>query len=254
MNANQNKSLINYCLRLGDSSLVLGQRLGEWCGHGPILEEDIALTNISLDLIGQARAFYTYAGELENKGKTEDDYAFFRDEREYYNLLICEQPNGDFGQTMVRQFLYSAFCYYFYSALKKSSDARLAALADKSLKEVTYHLRHSSEWLIRLGDGTAESHRRVADGVADLWCFTGDMFVMDDVDSALIKDGIAVDLNALKMPWENKVKEVFQLAKLSVPENVFMIQGSRDGKHTEHLGHLLTEMQALPRAFPGAQW
>lgn len=254
MNSATNNSLVKYCLRIADSSLVLGQRLGEWCGHGPILEEDIALTNISLDLIGQARAFYTYAAQLENQGKTEDDFAFFRDEREYYNLLLTEQPNGDFGQTILRQFLISTYSYYFYSALKTSNDSTLSSLAEKSLKEVTYHLRHSSEWLIRLGDGTAESHQRVENAIDELWRFTGDMFDMDEVDELLIKEGIAINLASLKEPWEKKVKEVFLKATLKFPENQFMIQGSRNGKHTEHLGHLLTEMQALPRTFPGAEW
>ncbi|HRH67100.1 MAG TPA: phenylacetate-CoA oxygenase subunit PaaC [Bacteroidia bacterium] len=254
MNASQNNQLITYCLRLGDSSLVLGQRLGEWCGHGPILEEDIALTNISLDLIGQARAFYTYAAQIENKGRSEDDFAFLRDERTYFNLLLTEQPNGDFGQTILRQFLVSAFFVQFYSQLKNSKDSTLASLADKSLKEVTYHLRHSSEWVLRLGDGTEESHQRLVQALDELWNFTGDLFDMDELDAALIQAGIAVDLNSLRHPWMKTVKEVFQGAKLQVPENTYMIQGSRKGKHTEHLGHLLTEMQALPRAFPGAQW
>ena len=254
MNANHKNPLLTYCLRLGDTSLVLGQRLGEWCGHGPIIEEDIALTNISLDLIGQARAFSTYAGKIEGVGKSEDDYAFLRDEREYYNLLLAEQPNGDFGQTILRQFLLSSFYYFYYSELKKSNDSTLSSLADKSLKEVTYHLRHSTEWMVRLGDGTKESHQRMEQAIEALWNFTGDMFDMDDVDTTLIKQGIAVNTDSIRQPWEKKVREVFQSATLRVPENVFMIRGSRDGRHTEHLGHLLSEMQALPRAFPGAEW
>ncbi len=246
--------LFEYCLRLGDTSLVLGQRLGEWCGHGPILEEDIALTNIALDLVGQATAFLKYAAEVEGNGRTEDDLSFLRDIRDFRNLLITEQPNGDYGQTIMRQFLVSAFLYYFYDELKKSKDKTLAALAEKSLKEVTYHLRHSSSWIIRLGDGTPESHQRMKNAIDELWLFTGDMFDMDETDKTLIVLGIAVDLNIVKASWQKKVTEVFTEATLTVPENVFMIIGSREGKHTEYLGHLLAEMQVLPRSFPGAQW
>lgn len=246
--------LFQYCLRLGDTSLILSQRLGEWCGHGPILEEDIALTNIALDLVGQATAFLKYASETEGKGRTEDDLSFLRDAREFRNLLITEQPNGDYGQTIMRQFLVSAFLYYFYEELKKSKDKTFAALAEKSLKEVTYHLRHTSAWVIRLGDGTEESHQRMKNAIDELWLFTGDMFDMDDIDKSLIEQGIAVDLNKVKSSWDKKVREVFTEATLTVPENVFMIKGSREGKHTEYLGHLLSEMQVLPRSFPGAQW
>ena len=248
------KNLFEYCLRLGDTSLILGQRLGEWCGHGPILEEDIALTNISLDLIGQARAFLTYAGEIEGKGRSEDDLAYMRGEREFRNFLIAEQPNGDFGQTILKQFFVSSFQYFFFSELMKSKDKTLSALAEKSLKEVTYHLRHSSEWVKRLGDGTEESHRRIMNAIEELWMYTGEMFDMNSVDEALIKEGIAVDSSKLKPLWENKVKEVFSEATLSVPQNTFMIHGSMEGKHTEHLGHMLAEMQSLARAFPGATW
>lgn len=246
--------LFEYTLRLGDTNLILAQRLGEWCGHGPILEEDIALTNISLDLIGQARAFLTYAGQVEGKERTEDDLAYNRGEREFRNLLLTEQPNGDFGQTILRQFLVGTFQYYFYSELKNSKDTTLAALAEKSLKEVTYHVRHSSEWIKRLGDGTEESRRRILSAMDELWMYTGDLFDMDATDQALIKDGIAVDLSKIKLRWEEKVKEIFTVATLSVPENAFMIRGSREGKHTEHLGHILAEMQSLARTFPGAQW
>ncbi len=248
------KSIFEYCLRIGDTNLVLAQRLGEWCGHGPILEEDIALTNISLDLLGQAREFLTYAGQVEGKGRTEDDLAYFRGEREFRNFLISEQPNGDFGQTILRQFLVSTFQFYFFDELKKSKDTTLSAFAEKSLKEVTYHLRHSSEWVKRLGDGTEESHQRMMDAINELWMYTGDMFEMNETDHALLKEGIAVDLSIVKTRWENKVKETFSEATLSVPENAFMILGSNKGKHTEHLGHLLAEMQSLTRAFPGATW
>ena len=249
-----NKSLFEYLLRLGDSSLILGHRLSEWCGHGPVLEEDIAMTNIALDLVGQARTILTYAGEVEGKDRTEDDLSYLRDERHFRNALLTEQPNGDFGCTVVRQFLYTAFSYFLFEGLKKSKDQKLSAIAEKSLKEVTYHLRHSSEWLIRFGDGTDESHRRVQNAIDDLWMFTDDMFTMNNVDETLIKEGIAFDLNQVKQKWEKMVVDIFSKAKLTVPQNVFMITGSREGKHTEHLGYLLAEMQFLPRAYPGAKW
>ena len=247
-------ALFEYCLRLGDSPLILGQRLAEWCGHGPILEEDIALTNISLDFIGQSRAFLTYAGEIEGKGRTEDDLAFLRNEREFRNLLMTEQPNGDFAQTLLRQFFISAFHYYFYSALKLSKDKTISALAEKSLKEVTYHLRHSSEWVIRLGDGTVESKERLESALSELWKYTGDFFDMDATDTLLIKEGIVPDLTTLHKNWLEKISETFSLATITIPENVFMMSGSRKGKHTEHLGHMLSEMQYLQRSFPGASW
>ena len=243
-----------YALRIGDTSLVLGQRLGEWCGHGPILEEDIALTNISLDLIGQARAFLTYAGELEGKGRTEDDLAFQRDERDFRNNLMVEQPNGDYAHTMLRQFFVSAFHYYFFSELCKSKDTTLAALAEKSLKEVTYHLRHSSEWIIRFGDGTPESNLRMLEAIDTLYRFTGDMFASNDIDNELMKAGIAVDMKVVYANWIKKVESVFAQATLTVPKDCFMITGGIKGIHSEHLGHLLSEMQVLPRSFPGVEW
>lgn len=254
MNDKIKSALFEYCLRLGDTPLILGQRLSQWCGHGPILEEDIAMTNISLDLIGQSRAFLTYAGEVEGKGRNEDDLAFLRNEREFRNVLLAEQQNGDFAQTMLRQFLISAFQYYYYTELKKSNDKTLSALAEKSLKEVTYHLRHSAEWVIRLGDGTSESKQRLEKALEELWWYTGDMFDMDDTDSILIKEGIAPDLSLLRKAWMDKVSETFKIAGIKVPENTFMASGSRKGKHTENLGHLLAEMQYLPRAFPNASW
>lgn len=254
MNEKIKSALFEYCLRLGDSPLILGQRLAEWCGHGPILEEDIALTNICLDLIGQSRAFLTYAGEVEGKGRTEDDLAFLRNEREFRNLLLTEKPNGDFAQSMLRQLFISAFHFYFYSALSKSKDQTLAALAEKSLKEVTYHLRHSSEWVIRMGDGTEESRTRLENALEELWRYTGDIFDMDETDSVLIAEGIAPDLQKIRKDWEGKIKEVFSSATIEVPQKVFMMSGSRKGKHTEHLGHLLSEMQYLQRAHPGASW
>jgi len=251
---NKNKLISEYALRIGDTGLVLGQRLGEWCGHGPILEEDIALTNISLDCIGQARAFLTYAGELEGKGRSEDDLAFFRDAREFRNTLLSEQPNGDFAQTIVRQLFISLFQVHFFQSLKKSTDKTLAALAEKSYKEVSYHLRHSSEWTYRLGDGTDESKERMVNAIEHLWKYTGDLFSMDEVDATLIKEDIAVDLDEVKKEWEKAIREIFEQAGLEVPKDVFMITGGIKGLHTEHLGHLLSEMQILPRSHPGATW
>lgn len=248
------ETLFNYCLRLADTSLILAQRNAEWCGHGPFLEEDLALTNISLDLLGQANSIYQYAGQVEGKGRTEDDLAYHRSEREFLNTLMVEQSNGDYAKTILRQFLCDAFDFYFYSGLMKSKDATLSAIAAKSLKEITYHLRHSSSWIERLGDGTEESHKRMQDALNELWRFTGEMFEMNEVDAVLIKERIGVDLNAVKTKWESKVKEVLERATLKIPANAFMQRGSRDGKHTEHLGYILAEMQSLPRALPDAKW
>ncbi len=249
-----NKNITEYALRIGDTSLILGQRLGEWCGHGPILEEDIALTNISLDLIGQSRAFLTYAGKMEGKDRSEDDLAFFREAREFKSKLLAEQPNGDYAQTMIRQFFLSVYQYFFYIELMKSKDETLAALAEKSLKEVTYHVRHSSEWVIRFGDGTKESHVRTLEAIDLLWKYTGDLFEMNEIDNNLLKAGIAVDMSIVKKEWEKKVREVFEKATLEYPKENFMLGGSINGLHTEHLGHLLSEMQVLPRSFPGVEW
>jgi ring-1,2-phenylacetyl-CoA epoxidase subunit PaaC len=249
-----NNPIFEYALRIGDTSLVLGQRLGEWCGHGPILEEDIALTNISLDLIGQARAMLTYAGEAEGQGRTEDDLAFFRDAREFRNTLLAEQPNSDFAHTIVRQLFISLFQYLFFQRLTSSSDRTFAALAEKSVKEVAYHLRHSREWTFRLGDGTEESRRRMETAVNQLWKFTGDLFLMDETDERLIGQKIAPDLLEVKGEWEREIAGIFRQAGLDVPENSFMVTGGIRGLHTEHLGHLLSEMQILPRSHPDATW
>lgn len=249
------EALFQYTLRLGDSALILGHRMSEWCGHGPKLEQDIALINISLDLIGQARSYLTYAGEVEGKGRTEDDLAYFRTEREFRNALITEQDNGDWGATIVRSFYFDVFHYLFLNELTKSSDETLAAIAIKSLKEVTYHLRHSSEWVIRLGDGTEESHRRVQEPLEDLWTYTGELFEMDEVDRILIEAGIAPDLSELKEKWLNKVKEVTEEATLTLPTESFMQSGGKTkGIHTESLGYILCEMQYLPRTYPDAKW
>ncbi len=252
MNLQQAK--FEYLLRLGDSSLIIGHRLSEWCGHGPILEEDIALTNIALDFVGNATALLTYAAQVEGKGRNEDDLAFMRDEREYRNLLITEQPNGDYAATIARQFLFDTYMYFLYKELKSSKDETIAAIATKSHKEVTYHLRHNTEWMYRLGDGTAESHERLQNGINDLWMFTAELFDMDKVDELLIKEGIAPDLNKVKAEWEKRVKEVLIEATLEIPTTTFKQKGSREGKHSEHLGFLLAEMQYVHRAHPGAKW
>ena len=249
-----NEALINYCLRLGDSSLILGQRMSEWCSNGHILEEDIAMSNIALDLFGQARIMLTYAGKIEKKGRTENDLSFKRLEREFLNNLLSERPNGHFGDTVARNFFLSAFSFHLYSALKASADEQISAFAIKSLKEVTYHLRHSAEWIIRLGDGTEESHTKIQDSIENLWEYTEDLFAMNEVDKILIKEKIAIDLNTIKPLWNKTINEILTKATLNQPENSFMQSGSLDGMHSEVLGHLLTEMQFLPRAYPTAKW
>jgi ring-1,2-phenylacetyl-CoA epoxidase subunit PaaC len=252
---NAKEALFEYCLRLGDTALILGQRISEWCGHGPILEEDIALSNIALDQIGQARLLLNYAGEVEGKGRTEDTLAYHRDARQFRNLLIVEQPNGDFAVTIARQFLVSSYLFHLYSELKNSSDKMLAAFAAKSLKEVAYHVRHSADWMLRLGDGTDESNRRLQDGINDLWFFVDDMFAADEVEEFLGEKGVAPDLNVIRQKWEQTVFATMNQAKIQIPAAKGTLRtGSRMGNHTEHLGYILAEMQFLPRAYPDAQW
>lgn len=250
-----NKNLFEYTLRLGDTSLILSQRLGEWCGHGPMLEEDIALTNIALDLLGQAKAFLAYAGEIEGKGRNEDVLAFHRDANHFRNLLLTEQPNVDFGFTIIRQLFVSTWQHYLYSELTHATDKNMSALAVKSLKEVNYHLRFASDWTLRLGDGTEESHQRVQAAVNELWNYTGDLFEIDQIDEELLKLGIAADMKKVEENWNKHIRLVLSDATLSVSEiNNFMRTGSRKGIHTEHLGFILAEMQFLPRAYPDAKW
>lgn len=243
-----------YILRIGDDSLILGQRLAEWCGHGPILEEDIAMTNISLDLIGQATSLLAYAGKVENQGRDEDKLAFLRFDREYRNLLLVEQPNGDFGVTMMRQFLFDAFRKPFFEELQKSSDEHLAAIAEKSLKETKYHLKHSSEWVIRLGDGTDESHARIQEALDSMWRYTGELFYMDEVDHEMQEKGIAPDMNIVKKQWTETVNAVLQEATLTIPSNNWQFDGGRKGMHSEHLGYILADMQYMQRAYPNMEW
>jgi ring-1,2-phenylacetyl-CoA epoxidase subunit PaaC len=246
--------LVLYALRRADDALILGHRLSEWCGHAPALEEDMALANMGLDLLGQARELYSYAAKIEAKGNNEDTFAYLRDVRQYRNLLLVEQPNGDFARTMARQFFYAAFADLYWRAMMKSGDATLAAIAAKSEKESAYHLRHSSEWMVRLGDGTEESHRRAQTAVDDLWAYTGEMFEVDESERALIERGVAVDPATLHPRWLKTVSGVMGEATLVLPESGWMQRGGRGGKHSEHLGHLLSELQSMQRTFPGATW
>ncbi len=246
--------LVLYTLRRADDALILGHRLSEWCGHAPMLEEDMALANMGLDLLGQARELYSYAAQIEGKGNDEDKFAYLRDVRQYRNLLLVEQPNGDFAHTLVRQFFYAAFADLYWRAMTKSSDATLAAIAAKSEKESAYHLRHSSEWVIRLGDGTSESHARAQTAIDDLWSFTGEMFEADDAERALIETGVAIDSASLHAQWLKTVSDVVNEATLALPGTGWMQKGGRSGRHSEHLGHLLSELQSMQRSFPGASW
>ena len=246
--------LVLYALRRADDALILGHRLSEWCGHAPMLEEDMALANIGLDLLGQARELYSYTAKVEGNGNDEDKFAYLRDVRQYRNLLLLEQPNGDFARTMARQFFYSAFADPYWRAMMKSSDATLKAIAAKSEKESAYHLRHSSEWMVRLGDGTEESHARARAAIDDLWAYTGEMFEVDASERALIGAGIAADPASLHPQWFKTVADVVREATLALPKSDWMQQGGRIGNHSEHLGHLLSELQSMQRTFPGATW
>ena len=246
-------SLFQYTLRIADSSLILGQRMSEWCSKGPTLEEDIAMSNIGLDLFGQANGFYEYASQLDGS-RSADELAFQRNEREFFNHQLTEQQNGNFGTTTVRNFLHDAYNFLFYTKLSESKDETLAAIAAKSLKEVKYHLRHSSNWLIRLGDGTQESNLKVQDALDNLWQYTGELFEMDEIDNEMLDQGIGVDNSKLKKAWDEIVNNTLIKANLNRPEDGYMASGSKKGIHTEHLGFLLAEMQFLPRAYPDAKW
>jgi ring-1,2-phenylacetyl-CoA epoxidase subunit PaaC len=247
-------ALVAYLLSLADDALVLGHRLSEWSGRGPTLEEDIALSNLALDLIGQARLCYSYAGEIEGLGRDEDALAYRRDEHAYRNLLLLEQPNGDFAMTMARQLLYAAFLAPYFTALSASADARLAEIGAKAAKEMVYHLRHAAEWVIRLGDGTEESRARMVAALVELWMYTGEMFDMDADERALSAQGIAVDRGSIRPVWEATLVRVLAEATLARPADRWMQRGGRAGQHSEHLGHLLAEMQVVHRAHPGASW
>ena len=245
---------IDCLLQLADSNLILGQQLGALVGHAPALEEDLGLANTALDLIGQARLLYTYAAEVEGQGRAEDDFAFLREESDYRNLTLVEQPNGDFGQTIVRQMLFDAWQLELYERLQHSSDARLAAVAAKGLKETRYHLRYSGSWLVRLGDGTPESHARAQQALDRLWPFTRELFDEDDADRSLAASGVMPSLVVVGTAWSQRIDVLLAEATLSRPNDTPFRWFGRRGVHTEHLGHILAEMQHLPRAFPGARW
>jgi len=243
-----------YVLRLGDLALVLGQRLSEWVGHGPALEEDLGLANIALDLIGQARLLLAHAGEIEGRGRSEDDIAFLREQGEYLNPTLVEQPNGDFGETIVRQVLIDAFQLELYDRLRSSADAHLGAIADKALKETRYHLRYSAGWLVRLGDGTAESHARVQASLERLWPYTVELFEEDALDREMAERGIAPALAQVRTGWTSQIGEILAEATLARPADRPYSWFGKRGEHSEHLGYLLAEMQHLQRSHPGARW
>jgi ring-1,2-phenylacetyl-CoA epoxidase subunit PaaC len=247
-------ALFRYVLRLGDLSLVLGQRLGEWVGHSPALEEDLGLANIALDLIGQARLLLTYAGEIEGRGRDEDKLAYLREQGAYFNAILAEQPNGDFGQTIVRQVLIDAFQLELYERMAASRDERLAAIAAKSVKEVRYHLRYSSDWLVRLGDGTVESHARAQSALELLWPYTVELFAADDLDGLMAESGIGPDLSEVHAAWTTRIDAILNEATLIRPEDRPHAWHGKRGQHSEHLGYILAEMQYLQRAYPDSRW
>jgi len=245
---------LSYILHLADNALILGHRLSEWCGHGPVLEQDMAMTNIALDLVGQSRSLYQLAAATEGKDKEEDHYAYFRDAIEFKNILLVEQDNGDFAKTVLRQFFYDAYNFHLYQHLLKSNESTIQAIVEKSLKEITYHLRWSAEWVIRLGDGTEESSKRIQQALDELWPYTGEMFIPADYEIEAAKEGYGVDPSILKDPWTEEIRKVFAEAKISIPEEAWMQKGGKTGLHTEKLGFILAEMQFLQRAYPGQKW
>ena len=246
---------VNYLLRLGDNAMVLSQRLCELCGKGPALEEDMALSNVSLDLLGQTRMWYTYAAELEGAGRDEDKLAYLRDAQDYKNVLLVEQPNGNYAHTLLRQFFFDTWHYFLIGALTKCSDPRIAEIAEKSLKEVTYHLRRSGDLVVRLGDGTDVSHRFAQTAVDELWMYTGEVFNYDAVDEAMVAEGIAPPPAMLREQWLAHVSDILGEATLTMPPaDAWMQKGGKQGRHSEHLGYLLAEMQFLQRAYPGSEW
>ena len=243
-----------YYLTIADTLLILGQRLSEWCGHGPAIEEDIALSNVALDYIGQATSLYKEIAAKEELGKSEDDYAFMRDAWEYRNVLIVEIPNGDYAKTIARQFVFSTWYYHFLEELEKTNDAFLQGFAQKSIKEVRYHFQHSRDWILRMGGGTEESHRRLQDALNELWEFTGELMTNSAHEMDGISKGFGVDNVVLKESFDRIVSAVFQEANVTVPEDIWMQKGGKEGKHSEHLGFILAEMQFLQRAYPNSKW
>ncbi|MEA2838707.1 MAG: ring,2-phenylacetyl-CoA epoxidase subunit PaaC [Methylobacteriaceae bacterium] len=246
--------LLSLVLQRADDALILGHRLSEWCGHAPLVEEDIALANIALDLIGQARSLYDYAAQVDGSRLTEDHFAYRREQHQYRNCLLVEQPNGDFAATIVRQFLFSAFMDLYWREMMISRDETLAAISAKAEKETAYHLRHSAEWLIRLGDGTDESHERAEAALDELWIYTGELFERDETERLLASSGIAPDTGALREPWQARIEPILREAALKIPNTPFMQTGGRSGCHSEHLGYILADLQFLQRAHPEAVW
>ena len=249
-----NQNLFNYIIQQADNCLILGQRLAEWCGHGPILEQDIAMTNISLDLIGQCRMWYQYAAEIQGEGKSEDEIVAFRDAWDYRNVLLVEQPNGDFAQTIFRQFLYDSFSVYYYEMLMHSRDEQLSAIAAKSHKEALYHVKWSADWIIRLGDGTEESRKRITEGIDQLWSYSGELTNPNEIDLEALKEGYGVDLELLKQKRNERIQEVLLEATLDIPTSTYIHKGGKEGTHSEHLGYILADLQFLQRAYPGLEW
>jgi len=271
------QTLLKYTLQIADNALIVGHRLSEWCGHGPVLEQDIALTNTALDHLGAARSLYQYAAEQFNNlpqeekntfftspalqsniaagnAVDEDDMAYLRDGWDFRNVLLAEQPNNDWAYTVCRSLFLDTFNYFFYTALQNSKDETLAAIAEKSLKEVTYHLRWSSEWVIRLGDGTEESHKRMQDALGNLWAYSGELMQACETDKAALANGIGADLSAIKSKWQERITAVLSEATLNMPADGWMQTGGKDGRHTEHLGYMLAEMQFMQRAYPNMEW
>jgi len=249
-----NNNLYNYILGIADNSLILGQRLGELCGHGPTLETDIALTNISLDLFGQVRSYYQYAAKIAGDDRNEDTIAMMRPEREYVNVLLVEQPNTDFAYTITRQFLFDMYHYMFLAELQNSNDETLSAIAKKSIKEVSYHLRFSSDWIKRLGDGTEESRKRIQNAINDLWTYTDELFHQTDADKKMIAEGVGIDTSKLKEQYYKQISEVLNEATLEVPDLKYFQKGGKQGIHTEHMGYILAELQYMQRAYPNMSW
>lgn len=249
-----NKDLVNYILQLADNSLIIGHRIGEWCGHGPYLEVDMALTNIALDEIGCARSYYQYCAELEGGDKTEDSYPYLRAELDFKNILLVEQPNGDFAQTVARSFFFDAFQWVYYSGLIHSDDERIKAIAEKTWKEIKYHWKFTSEWVLRLGEGTEESFRRMQEGLNLLWPYTGEMFILSEEELKMQEAGVAPDLSRVKSQWEEKINGIIAQTELKLPESTWWHKGGKQGVHSEHMGYILADMQYLQRAIPNAEW
>ena len=249
-----NNNLYKYILGIADNSLILGQRMGELCGHGPTLETDIACTNISLDLFGQVRSYFQYAAKIAGDGRTEDDIAMLRKEREYKNVLLVEQPNTDFAYTLGRQFLFDVYHLAFLTELQKSTDLTLSAIANKCIKEVSYHERFSSDWVKRLGDGTEESKQKMQDAINSLWTYTDELFHQTEADKAMVEKGVGVDVTRLKETYYKQVNQLLEEATLDIPESKWFQKGGKEGVHTEHLGYLLSDLQYMQRTYPNMEW